>query len=123
MTIKSGINDVKKQIEYFLSRACKNKDLTIQVEPADKVIAEGWVKKRVDSLFEENKYSDKDVANFFKEFCESIPINKMGGIEIEFPEENSITLGELLNKIKKQFVIEFCNLEISTFLRNLKKTN
>lgn len=120
MTIKSGINDIKKQIEYFLSPACKNKDLSIQKESAEEIIKEGWVKKRVDNLFQENKYSDKDVSTFFKEFCENVPIGQIGLIEINFPEQNNTTLGKLINQIKKQFVIEFCNLQISNYLKKMK---
>lgn len=120
MTIKSGINDVKKQIEYFLSPACKNKDLSIQQNTAEEIIKEGWVKKRIDNLFEENKYSNKDIAVFFKEFMENVPMSQMGLIEINFPEQEQTTLSELLQQIKKQFVIEFCNLQISNHLKEIK---
>ncbi len=118
--ITTGLKDIEKQITFFLSEQCRNQQLDIQTQSAERLIREGWVKKRVENLFKENNYSTKDMDDFFKEHCKDIIISELGELSLEFPQENNVTLGDLINSIKFQFVIELCNVKISNILKILK---
>jgi len=120
--IEKALNDIYKQIDFFLfSDECKNSSLSIQTDTAEQIISRGWVKSRVDDIFSEGKFSPNDHNSFFEKFVANEYIEDIGNIEFSFPDDgNKIFAGQLITALKANIIRMYLNLKISEYLTKVK---
>jgi hypothetical protein len=120
-TLEKGIKDIKNQIDHFLGEDCLNKQLSIQLDSAQKLAEDGWIMSRINTMFQENNYTAKETKAYYDKNLQDVDILELGALEFSFPDkEGPIYAHEFVHSVVKVITIHSIHLEIYHYLKQKK---
>lgn len=118
ITVEKAFQDVVNQLEYFVKES-KNRDIEINKLSAKELSESGWIKQRIESVFNENNFTVNQIQKYYEKFCQDEILMELGCIDAQLGDDK-IYAKDLIASCIDSIVKASIHLRIYKHLKVLK---
>lgn len=120
ITIKEAVTDIEKQVTYFIVESSTNSNL--KNLSADEIAESGWIKNRIDTMFQENNFTINQIKHYYEQFCQKELLMELGCIDAQL-EDKHLYAKNLVDSVINSIVKSSIHFQIYKLLKTLKNVS